>query len=53
MKKDLVDDLELWNKSLLAFVLAISNNSLRTANSFVKKYDKLRTILQKLYLIFE
>lgn len=54
MKKEYVNnEVDLWNKSLLAFVLAVHNNQMQTANAFIKKYDKLRKILTKLYLIFE
>ena len=54
MKKESSNyEVELWNKSLLAFVLGVHNNQMLTANAFIKKYDKLRNILTKLYLIFE
>ncbi len=53
MKKDWVDNEELWNKSLLGFVLAVHNNQFKTAQSFVKNYEKTRAIVSRLIAVYE
>eukprot|EP00347_Sterkiella_histriomuscorum_P007582 403348366 len=44
---------EFWNKNLLAFFLAVQNLRLKTANKIYKKYELLRTIIQRLIHSYE
>ena len=48
IKNNSNDDVEVWNKSLLGFFLAVHNEQIKTANLFLKAFDLLRAILYKI-----
>lgn len=53
MKKEWIEEDEVWNKSLLGFFLAVHNSQIKTANLFFKKYEILRLIVYRLIKIYD
>lgn len=48
IKNNGCEEVELWNKGLLGFFLAVHNLQIKTANLFLKSFDLLRLILHKI-----